>query len=150
MWATPVASENANRTNAAPPSVSDGRGHGVQLAAQVKMWSTPAASAPQDGESPETWRARQKTLAEKGINGNGAGVPLAIQAKEHVLATDPTHPLPMTSTDGVNTLPSTLVLNPRFVEALMGVPLGWLSCEPVETESFRRWRRSRGVIFGAK
>jgi len=32
-------------------------------------------------------------------------------------------------------------LNPASVEWLMGLPPGWTACEPVETESFRRWRR---------
>ena len=36
-------------------------------------------------------------------------------------------------------------LNPRFVEWLMGVPLGWTAFEPVETASFRRWLRSHGA-----
>ncbi len=46
-----------------------------------RNWSTPAASMPNDGEEPETWLARQAKLKEKGYNGNGAGMPLAIQAK---------------------------------------------------------------------
>ena len=33
-------------------------------------------------------------------------------------------------------------LNPRFVEWLMGLPIGWVSCEPLETESYQRWSRS--------
>lgn len=32
-------------------------------------------------------------------------------------------------------------LNPRFVEWLMGFPLGWTDCTQSVTPSFRRWRR---------
>ena len=33
-------------------------------------------------------------------------------------------------------------LNPRWVEWLMGVPIGWLALEPLEMESYRQWRQS--------
>ena len=42
----------------------------------------PDAAVMNDGESPESWRARQALLKAKRINGNGAGVPLAIAAQE--------------------------------------------------------------------
>ncbi len=32
-------------------------------------------------------------------------------------------------------------LNPRWVEWLMGVPIGWVSLEPLATESYQRWLR---------
>ncbi len=32
-------------------------------------------------------------------------------------------------------------LNPAFVEALMGLPIGWTDCEPAEMGLFRRRRR---------
>jgi DNA (cytosine-5)-methyltransferase 1 len=43
-----------------------------------------------DGESPESFRARQAELRDKGMNGNGAGTPLPIQAKEAALWSTPT------------------------------------------------------------
>lgn len=36
------------------------------------------------------------------------------------------------------------VLNPQFVEMLMGYPPGWSDCAASATESFRTWLRSRG------
>lgn len=33
-------------------------------------------------------------------------------------------------------------LNPRWEEWLMGVPIGWLALEPLETESYRQWWQS--------
>ena len=36
-------------------------------------------------------------------------------------------------------------LNPTWVEWLMGWPLGWTGCEPLETESYQRWLRAHGA-----
>lgn len=38
------------------------------------------------------------------------------------------------------------VLNPRFVEWLMGLPIGWTSFEPLGTEWSRWWRLMRGEL----
>jgi hypothetical protein len=35
-------------------------------------------------------------------------------------------------------------LNPRFVEWLMGFPIGWTALAPLETQSFRRWQQRHG------
>jgi DNA (cytosine-5)-methyltransferase 1 len=45
------------------------------------LWPTPSASQANYEEDPVTWLARRETLKEKGINGNGAGMPLGIAAK---------------------------------------------------------------------
>ena len=39
-------------------------------------------------------------------------------------------------------------LNPRWVEWLMGWPIGWVSLEPLETGRFRQWCASHGIPFG--
>lgn len=56
---------------------------------EASFWPTPNALASNDGESPETWRARQERMKLKGYNGNGAGVPLAILAQEACLSSHP-------------------------------------------------------------
>lgn len=48
----------------------------------VALTPTPVASRFNDSESPERWRERQARLKATGINGNGAGVPLSITARE--------------------------------------------------------------------
>lgn len=55
---------------------------GRVYAAGLRLWATASATVANDGESPETWRARQSIHKDRGINGNGMGVPLAIQAQE--------------------------------------------------------------------
>lgn len=36
-------------------------------------------------------------------------------------------------------------LNPMWVEWLMGWPVGWTDCEPLETDKFQQWLRSHGA-----
>ena len=36
-------------------------------------------------------------------------------------------------------------LNPDWVEWLMGWPIGWTACEPLETARFRLWLHSHGT-----
>ncbi len=47
-----------------------------------KLWATANAGGFNDSENPEAWRVRQSIHAARGINGNGMGVPLTIQAQE--------------------------------------------------------------------
>ena len=49
--------------------------------AAAATWATPSGQLHNDGESPESFFARREKLAAKGINGNGAGTPLPVQAK---------------------------------------------------------------------
>ncbi len=118
LWQTPRVSFASRRSGA--------RSSEPLLPDQAKQWATPSAGVFNDTESPESWRARQATLKAKGINGNGAGVPLGIQAQEF----GPASPqAPTTETAGDASSPSTpilrLQLNERFVEALMGLRPGW-------------------------
>jgi len=114
---------------------------------------TPAASAANDGESPTTWLARAELLKAKHQNGNGAGMPLTVasamwptpyadmeqkyrlnspkdsQAANRNLSAgarrgEYSHLDPTTPKDGPSTS-TQVVLNPPFVEALMGFPIGW-------------------------
>lgn len=48
----------------------------------ASLWATPSAGVFNDAESPESWHQRADALKQKGINGNGAGTPLGIQAQE--------------------------------------------------------------------
>lgn len=125
----------------------------VGLENAAKMWPTLAASLPQDGEEPETFFARAQAIKAKGINGNGAGTPLAIAAKQwatprssdwrsgevsdEIFDRNSRHSLPdqKTPQDGEPTLKRGRVLNPQFVEALQGWPIGWSACGSSATES---------------
>jgi len=84
MWPTPTvvdARDGRNRTAGRTDSAKRNN-VGTTLSDAIRLWSTPSAGNFNDAEEPSSWRARAEKLKEKGINGNGAGVPLAIQAKE--------------------------------------------------------------------
>jgi len=92
-WRTP----NAGDTEVGPPHSQKQ----VMLANQARTWPTPSAALTNDGESAESWQARADALKSKGVNGNGAGMPLTIAAKmwptPHTsLATGPGHRNPDT------------------------------------------------------
>jgi len=50
------------------------------LAGQAASWPTPSAQVVNDGESQESWNARQQKNLAKHTNGNGMGTPLTIAA----------------------------------------------------------------------
>jgi hypothetical protein len=67
---------------------------------QGLSWMTPPPW--QQDESAESWEARKAKNKAKGYNGNGQGTPLDMQVKTQ-----------------------SGKLNPRWVETLMGLPIGW-------------------------
>ena len=113
--------------------------------ARAGNWPTPSAAVRNDSESVETFHARRILLKEKHHNGNGAGEPLEIAAKR-------AWPTPSANEDAAGTPDSggphgldggadaramlgsdkpVGALNPDWVEALMGWPLGWSRREPL-------------------
>lgn len=125
-----------------------------------------------DGAEIETHQARLARLKELGINGNGAGTPLAMRAQQWATPntndwTGSSQPgqrrgqlseqtecppgLPALATEpaGPPSSPggrsSPLRLNPLFVEWLMGLPVGWTDFAPVATP----WSRPRPLSPGA-
>lgn len=126
LWQTPRANE--------AKSSAYHQYNGVQvdtLTGQARTWPTPAARDC------------------KGANGaahqtNGTG-------RKHMdqLANFVTHgrPVPTTRTDGGTSSGQTPVLNPRFVEMLMGFPREWSDCTPLEMPSFHAWQQQHGQYY---
>lgn len=77
--------------------------------AELRAWASPDAAVMNDRESPSTFLARRAKLRaqDRKRNGNGAGIPLSIQALMEE-SKEPDTPL-----------------NPDWVEQLMGWPNGW-------------------------
>jgi DNA (cytosine-5)-methyltransferase 1 len=71
---TPTAADGERR------SLTYCRGNPTPIGA-LKLLPTPAASAFNDSEDPQSWLARAERLKEKHGNGNGAGMPLAVAVK---------------------------------------------------------------------
>ena len=93
-------------------------------------WPTPSAQT--FDQSPAVFDARRERLKAKGINGNGAGRLLAVEVRRSwptPSATDHKGSSQPGQRRGQLTEPlepgSGGRLNPRWVEALQGFPLGW-------------------------
>jgi hypothetical protein len=111
-WPTPCATDWKGSTE-------PGQRRGQLSEAVSHRWPTPTANEAtgyMSGTDSDTWRPSLK----------GA----ALGAKPCRGRPDPTTP-----TDGASTSTAGRVLNPRFVEALMGWPDGWTDCASWETES---------------
>lgn len=77
-WATPTARDWKDGACADADVPTNGL-----LGWQAPRWPTPSACMANDSEDPQTWLARRELLKAKAMNGNGAGMPLAIAAKLH-------------------------------------------------------------------
>ena len=71
----------ANAHDGRRPGHDDDSTQGMNLKREAENWPTPGAAVSNEGETPETWQARADKIKEQGINGNGAGMPLAIAAQ---------------------------------------------------------------------
>jgi hypothetical protein len=96
-----------------PALVESRQGHQVNLQDQTLSWATPAARDYKDGGNPSP------NVPTNGLLGRQA---------------------PRTPMAGQDTSNETLVLNPRFVEALMGWPIGMTDFESSET-AWSQWRQ---------
>ena len=89
-----------------------GNKRGTTLGGAVRKWPTPRASE-WKGVGPIGSKSHQHRLDRKYLD---ATVQEAEQRTGH--------------------------LNPTWVEWLMGWPIGWTDCEPLEMDRFHRWPRS--------
>ena len=134
--------------------------NGIGSSDSGATWATPAASVPNATEAAESWLARAAELKAKHHNGNGAGMPLAIQLQRTSLPTpmsrdhkgvtqtpEKMNYVPNILQAGIGPMPSTcLALTENFVVRLatlsawlMGYTAAYLA--HWETASFRRSRR---------
>lgn len=88
LWPTPKSSDH--RPGFAPRALTSERMNLNDYAHGAALWPTPTANLHNDGEDPAQWRERQARLKITAQNGNGAGVPLAVMAKEAALWPTPT------------------------------------------------------------
>lgn len=100
QWPTPTTTTDSKSSARAGYEYGN---PGTTLTDAMRMWPTPDARVSNDAEAPSTWRARQEELKAKGVNGNGAGVPLTIASKEWATPTaseSRTRTEPSSVTDG--------------------------------------------------
>ena len=147
VWPTPTAHDqkgqgfdDTNLHNAASawptPTATDGEGNGFRsgerstepkLKGAALCWPTPTAGDTKaSGGNPNTTGTHGTTLTDAACRLPG--------------------PLDETTETGGSTTSPKVDLNPRFVEALMGVPPNWLTpSTSVETGSFQRWLHTHSL-----
>lgn len=158
LWRTPTERDHhptsqGERSCGLPPT--------LQLAHQATSWPTPNAhpTAPNGGLNRGGGRisGRSKSQCLDAVaQATTRSSPAArdyrapnVDADQHPdqLANQAAHLSPSsrldpeTETPGPASSPSTRRLNPRFVEWLMGWPIGWTDCEQPATGSFHSWQQ---------
>ncbi len=150
-WQTPTVSTGAH-------SQKDGS-MTAKLDGQVKQWATPRSGKTTD-ENPETWALRQ-------AKGDVATMPLTAQVKawstpqtRDARSGDPARREDPARSKNLNDQMQVknAKLNPRWVETLMGLPVGWTmpscaepriiartNCDSSATESCRHAQPSRSA-----
>lgn len=149
MWGTPVARDDQKSPEAhlaTKARMGGGRTEPTSLTVQAKLWPTPRASMAFTGDDSAS------TNPNAGGNGLKSTVrhwptPTAHDAKgkdgKHRVSPG-LHDL-TTRQHGSDGSPKA-DLNPRFVEALMGLPPGWLTpCTSVETASYQQWQQQHST-----
>lgn len=122
-WSTPCSGDDATTARPRLSRILTNR-KTEYLSRQTLMWPAPAA------------RDVKGTNSEKHCTETGTGRKHMDQLPNFVAFNFPTlHPHPTTSPHGNESSKSTRRLNPRFVEWLMEIPIGWTDCDCVEMES---------------
>jgi DNA (cytosine-5)-methyltransferase 1 len=142
-WPTPKATDPKVAGN----NPETGRGMGLEKAA--RLWPTPNARDEKSPGSPTGKRAQRKK--EKGwtTDLNDAATWATPASRDY------RHGQDLPNRRGKPSLPAqvtrngkdTMVLNPLFVEALMGFPSGWTVFEPLGTEWSRWWLLMRSELL---
>ena len=144
LWPTPRA-EDAESCGNHP-------GRQDSLNATARIWPTPQAhdahptrNVPNgNGLETEAKRWRTPTAAIR----RGPVDPEARKARGHMINLQDQAVLGFGRQDRTKTgAESKRVLNPRFVEWLMGFPFGWTELLPLEMESFQSWRRKHSSLL---
>jgi hypothetical protein len=143
LWPTP----RARKTTSEEPEVwlkrqRAGKVATPPLGMAVRMWPTPRGSDHRSGKvSERVWKSTRRPLTEHAARfptpkSEPSGPDYARAGRPESGADDLATHVARTAAGGQ--------LNPRWVEWLMGVPIGWTACEPLETESYQQWLRGHG------
>ncbi len=147
LWPTPTVNGNNNRKGLSPNS-------GDGLATAARQWPMPAARDAKDsGTEPSQWARHTPGLSiqvqqwprPRAHDANGAA-PTEYDSHSpnlEALANRPTHRASRTGgADSHGQVPEAFrggKVDPRWVEWLMGIPIGRTKLEPSATESYPQW-----------
>ena len=125
LWPTATVGDSANAANktASRLDLTSNHHSGTTLVDAMRQWATPNNFCFQPPENTEQWTKRAEyQQTEKGVNLHKPIQSQVLHENEKVMGAMP---------------PSAAKLNPRWVETLMGLPVGWTmpSCaSPVTIE----------------
>jgi hypothetical protein len=132
LWPTPTAADGNRRTDPPPTSWSPVKPHGPSLTRRAGTWPTP--------------QARDHKGAFTGHRDGGLDLPS--EASLFPAGFPSGHPHPTTTPPGPKSSPP-VVLNPAFVEWLMGYPPGWSASTPSATASRQWWQEQHSSLLHA-
>ena len=104
-WRTPTVAEEKNQNTSKQIYLQN------QVGATQKQWATPNNFCLQPPENTEQWSKRAEFQQGKGVNLHKPIQSQVLHENEKVMGAMP---------------PSSAKLNPRWVETLMGLPVGWV------------------------
>ena len=131
LWPTPGASKAATDTTLA--ASGDGRDKPNKPGWAVALWPTPKGSPDHYGQPRENDRGDLQAAALTWPTPTAHRQDMGTLELARYSATD-------RRKKGIKYDPAVGgQLNPRWVEWLMGVPIGWVSLEPLGMESFQQW-----------
>jgi hypothetical protein len=144
-WATPRSTDGSK----GGPNARDSTGS-PHLCSQAATWPTPTSRDWKDGACADSnvstngllgrasvrWPTPTAELG-KGYMSGTASDTWRPSLEQAALGARPSRQVPMIEKAGKPTSGSGRVLNPRFVEALMGWPIGWSDCDSSATELSR-------------
>lgn len=109
----------------------------VENAGNNRCWNPLSKLTTKDGKPPQFGQS----MYRKGKDGKLIKQTQSLGLQALLWHQTSSHPIQTTAKTGIC---NQIVLNLSFVEWLMGWPIGWTDCKPVETESFQQWLHLHG------
>jgi hypothetical protein len=136
QWPTPVAND-------------DNKSPEAHLAMKARMKGGPRQTITSLQVLVQQWPTPQSYSKGKDKNSRPGVTPLDLAARPDLCPGYRGRQAPTTAPNGQPTS-GKAVLNPQFVEALMGWPIGASGLQPLATGGSRKWLRSHGGLSGAE
>lgn len=132
LWPTPTVCGNYNRPGASAQS-------GMGLATAVKLWPTPTASLGTKGGRVTPRKSREGGTLIEAVSARTWATATARdwRSGKASQATHDRNSRPLSEQVGG-------LLNPDWVEWLMGWPIGWTELKPLAMDKFREWQQQHG------
>lgn len=138
FWPTPTVCGNYNR-----PGVSANSGMG--LASAVKLWPTPTASLGSKGGRVTPRKSREGGTLIEAVSARAFATPTARDWRSGKASQEAMERNSRPLSEQIGGL-----LNPAWVEWLMGWPIGWTELKPLAMDKFHEWQQQHSICFAGK